>query len=342
MRKTNILDLGRMKGEGQKIVMITAYDALFARIFDDVGVDVILVGDSLGQVVLGHSSTLNVTMEDMVRHTEAAAQGRKRAVLVAGGGGGGRKAGGGVQRRGDDPRDRFGGHPRDGTHRAHPAVGPPDGRIPGAGEDRLAAGTAPCRGRRRAGGGRFFGGARGDALRAGRGDHPDPVDPHDRDRRGGRLRRAGAGDARPPGAVRRVPSEVREALRRAGRAGGGRGRGVRRRGARRVVSRKGALFLMERLRTPGAMRAWGDARRAGGGRGGLVPTMGYLHEGHVSLVRIAKARGCGAVAATIFVNPTQFGPGEDFEKYPRDEARDLAMLDAAGVDAGYLPGGGGQ
>ena len=83
VRKTNILDLGRMKAEGQKIVMITAYDAVFARIFDDVGVDVILVGDSLGQVVLGHSSTLNVTMEDMVRHTEAAARGRKRAFLVA-------------------------------------------------------------------------------------------------------------------------------------------------------------------------------------------------------------------------------------------------------------------
>ena len=49
MRKTNILDLGRMKAEGQKIVMITAYDALFARIFDDAGVDVILVGDSLGR-----------------------------------------------------------------------------------------------------------------------------------------------------------------------------------------------------------------------------------------------------------------------------------------------------
>jgi 3-methyl-2-oxobutanoate hydroxymethyltransferase len=83
MRKTNILDLARMKAEGAKIVMITAYDALFARIFDDVGVDVILVGDSLGQVVLGYSDTLNVTMEDMVRHTEAAARGRKRAFLVA-------------------------------------------------------------------------------------------------------------------------------------------------------------------------------------------------------------------------------------------------------------------
>lgn len=95
---------------------------------------------------------------------------------------------------------------------------------------------------------------------------------------------------------------------------------------------------MERLRTPAAMRAWADARRAGGARIGLVPTMGYLHEGHVSLVRVAKEAGSEAVAATIFVNPTQFGPGEDFEKYPRDEARDLSMLEAAGVDAVYLPG----
>jgi pantoate--beta-alanine ligase len=66
--------------------------------------------------------------------------------------------------------------------------------------------------------------------------------------------------------------------------------------------------------------------------------MGYLHEGHISLVRIARERGCGAVAATIFVNPAQFGPGEDYGKYPRDEARDLAMLSAAGTSAVYLPG----
>jgi len=95
---------------------------------------------------------------------------------------------------------------------------------------------------------------------------------------------------------------------------------------------------MERLRTPGEMRAWADARRFDGARIGLVPTMGYLHEGHVSLVRIARERGCGAVAATIFVNPAQFGPGEDFGKYPRDEAKDLAMLSAAGTSAVYLPG----
>jgi len=95
---------------------------------------------------------------------------------------------------------------------------------------------------------------------------------------------------------------------------------------------------MELLRTPGAMRAWADARRLDGARIGLVPTMGYLHEGHVSLVRIARERGCGAVAATIFVNPAQFGPGEDYGKYPRDEARDLAMLSEAGTSAVYLPG----
>ena len=83
MRKTTIPDLSRMKSEGSKIVMITAYDALFARIFDDAGVDVLLVGDSLGQVVLGHPDTLNVTMEDMVRHTGAAARGRRRTLLVS-------------------------------------------------------------------------------------------------------------------------------------------------------------------------------------------------------------------------------------------------------------------
>jgi 3-methyl-2-oxobutanoate hydroxymethyltransferase len=81
--KVTILDFARWKEKGQRIVMITAYDALFAKIFDDVGVDTILVGDSLGQVVLGLPSTLGVTMEDMVRHTGAAARGTKRAFLVA-------------------------------------------------------------------------------------------------------------------------------------------------------------------------------------------------------------------------------------------------------------------
>jgi len=69
---------------------------------------------------------------------------------------------------------------------------------------------------------------------------------------------------------------------------------------------------------------------------GLVPTMGYLHDGHRSLMQRARAE-CATVVATIFVNPTQFGPNEDFTRYPRDEARDLAICEAAGVDIVFAP-----
>jgi len=77
--------------------------------------------------------------------------------------------------------------------------------------------------------------------------------------------------------------------------------------------------------------------RIRGARVALVPTMGFLHEGHLSLVDAARAAGAEFVVVSIFVNPKQFGPTEDFARYPRDEERDRALLEARGVDLLFLP-----
>jgi len=76
--------------------------------------------------------------------------------------------------------------------------------------------------------------------------------------------------------------------------------------------------------------------RCGGKILGLVPTMGSLHEGHISLIRRAKEE-CDIVFISIFVNPSQFGPGEDFKKYPRDLKKDNKTAREEGVDYLFLP-----
>ncbi|HEY8106165.1 MAG TPA: pantoate--beta-alanine ligase [Gemmatimonadales bacterium] len=84
------------------------------------------------------------------------------------------------------------------------------------------------------------------------------------------------------------------------------------------------------------LRAWRAAQRTAGRRVGFVPTMGHLHEGHLALVDEARRRA-DAVVLSVFVNPLQFGPGEDLDRYPRDLPRDRALSEARGVELLFVP-----
>ena len=93
---------------------------------------------------------------------------------------------------------------------------------------------------------------------------------------------------------------------------------------------------MRVVRTVADVRRLLAAARSGGNSIGLVPTMGFFHEGHLSLMRRARA-DTEVVVVSLFVNPAQFGPGEDLEGYPRDEERDLRLAEAEGVDVVFAP-----
>jgi pantoate--beta-alanine ligase len=90
------------------------------------------------------------------------------------------------------------------------------------------------------------------------------------------------------------------------------------------------------LRSKADLRAALEPARRADQKVGLVPTMGYLHEGHLSLLRAARAE-CDLVVMSLFVNPAQFGPDEDLERYPRDEERDLRLAGEAGADLVFAP-----
>ena len=94
---------------------------------------------------------------------------------------------------------------------------------------------------------------------------------------------------------------------------------------------------MKVFREPQKLQKWAKAQRLAGKKVALVPTMGYLHEGHLSLIAAAKRKGADEIVVSVFVNPVQFCPGEDYEKYPRDEKADLAKCRAAGATAVFFP-----
>ena len=88
---------------------------------------------------------------------------------------------------------------------------------------------------------------------------------------------------------------------------------------------------------PVKLQKWAESRRLAGKKIALVPTMGYLHEGHLSLIAAAKKKGADEIVVSIFVNPIQFGPNEDYARYPRDEKADLAKCRQAGATAVFFP-----
>jgi len=94
---------------------------------------------------------------------------------------------------------------------------------------------------------------------------------------------------------------------------------------------------MKVFREPEKLQKWARAQRLAGRKVALVPTMGYLHEGHLSLIAAAKRKGADEIVVSVFVNPVQFGPNEDYERYPRDEKADLAKCRAAGATAVFFP-----
>lgn len=94
---------------------------------------------------------------------------------------------------------------------------------------------------------------------------------------------------------------------------------------------------MKIFRDPKKLQNWALKRKREGAKIALVPTMGYLHEGHLSLISRAVAKGADEIIVSIFVNPVQFAPGEDYEQYPRDEQADLAKCVKAGATAVFFP-----
>lgn len=368
--KITVPGIQESKGSARHLTMVTAYDCTFARLIDRAGVDVLLVGDSLGMVVQGADSTVAVTMDEMVYHTKMVARARPQALvlgdmpylsyhiskkeavrnagrLIQAGAEAVKLEGGEKVARtiralvraeipvvghvGLTPQavNRMGGHKVQGRDAASRAQVLRDARaVEEAGAFAVVLEGIPLDLARE-----ITETLEIPTIGIGAGPHCDGqvLVMHD-------LLGLDSGEKRPR-FVRKfanLGAQVIDAVHayRAEVAEGTFPNDAESYHAAGNTERAGSG--LREIHSVPEMRAWAERTRAAGLRIALVPTMGFLHEGHLSLVREAKRRG-DRVVVSIFVNPIQFDREEDMTSYPREMERDCALLAREGVDVVFAP-----
>lgn len=367
----NLSRWNELKASGTPIVAITAYDCQMSGIVDEAGVDLILVGDSLGMVVLGHDSTIPVTVDDIEHHTKAVARGNPNTVIV-----------------GDMPFLSYGVDLKDTVQNAHRLIlaGAHAVKLEGGRKISQHIGTLIDNGIPvmahlgmqpqsvlKMGGYRLAGQDKDEAATI-------LEDAIELDRLGvcaivlecvpEALAEEITTKTKAPtigiGAGRKTSGQILVLNDMLGltRFSGGAPRFVHcfsdlhsevfravRSYCQSVRSRQYPLAkhtyrpIQQEETSPKAkvpvVKTIDELRQTGiyldGSKTvGFVPTMGALHEGHLSLIKRAKSE-CDFVVTSIFVNPTQFGPKEDFARYPRPLERDLELAGEAGCDIAFCP-----
>ena len=366
--RVTVARLQKMKREREPIAMLTAYDYPTGQLAEASGVDVVLVGDSLGMVVLGYELTVPVTLEDMVRHTRAVRRGISRPLLVAdlpfltyrlGVRDALQAAGRLMQEGGASAVKMEGGRDLAPTVKACVEAGIPvmghiglkpqavhqtGYRIQGKTEQSVRELVDDAEALTEAGVFAFVLECVTEEAAQTVSEFRSSAD--DRHRVRPPVRRASTRlSRRRPIQCERISTILCEDVRRRRGDRSERVSGIRTRceksplSTRRTrLSRKKCSLrrhkVMKVVTTIRALRRSLPDEK--GAVIGLVPTMGYLHDGHLSLIETAR-RECDCVVVSVFVNPLQFGPREDFDTYPRDLNRDKAQAEKAGADLLFAP-----